>query len=194
MAFAAPLALAAGVIGGGISAVGQLEGGAATANAANYSAAVASNNAIIAKQNADYAEKAGLVQAQTQGLKSRAVGGKIRAAQGASGVDVNSGSNVDVREAQREAGLLDTETVLNNADLAAYGYRNQATSFDAQSKLDKLTAEQAPIGAAIGAAGSLLSSASSLGFKWSTMGSGGLGLGGGSGGTGLSLTNTGGLY
>lgn len=176
MAFAAPLALAAGVIGGGISAAGQLEQGQATANAANYQAAVSSNNAIIAKQNADYAEKAGLVQATTQGLKGRSVGGKIKAAQGASGVDVNSGSNVDVQQSQREAAQLDSETVLNNTELQAYGYRNQATSFDAQSKLDKLTAEQAPIGAAIGATGSLLSSASSLGFKWSTMGNSGGGL------------------
>lgn len=173
MAFIAPLALAVGVIGGGVSAVGQIAGGQATANAANYQAAVSSNNAIIARQNADYAEKAGLVQSQTQGLKSRAVGGRIKAAQGASGVDVNSGSNVDVQEAQREAGHLDSETVLNNAELSAYGYRNQATSFEAQSELDKLTAKQAPIGAAFGAAGSLLSSASSLGFKWSTMGGGG---------------------
>jgi hypothetical protein len=56
--------------------------------------------------------------------------------------------------------------VLNNAQLQAYGYRSQATSYQAQAGLDTATAEQAPIGAGLGAAGNLLSSASSIGTKW----------------------------
>jgi hypothetical protein len=191
VAFVAPLALAAGVLGAGVSAAGALEQGQASANAANYGAAIASNNAVIAKQNADYAEKAGRRQAETTGLKAAAIGGKVKASQAASGIDVNSGSNVDVQQSVREAGKIDTETVLNNSELAAYGYRNQETSFKSQAELDKATAEQAPIGAAIGATGSLLSSASGLGLKWSQLGPGGGSAGGGSG---LSLTNTGGLY
>lgn len=186
MAFAAPLALAAGVIGGGISAVGQLEAGQATANAASYRAEVAKNNAAIALQNATYAEQSGSAKATVQGMKGAAIGGKIKAGQGASGVDVNSGSAVAVRAAQREASLLDTETVLNNSQLEAYGYRTRATSETATAGLEKMTAEQAPIGAAIGAAGSLLSSASSLGYKWSTGGSG-FGAGGGSGRSTLDM-------
>lgn len=172
MAFAAPLALAAGVIGAGVSTAGALEGGAATANAASYRAQVARNNEQIAIQNATYAEQAGQAKATVQGQKGAQVAGKLKAGQGASGVDVNSGSNVAVRAAQREASKLDTETVLNNSELEAYGYRTRATSEEAQAGLEDLTAKQAPIGAEIGAAGSLLSSASSLGFKWSTGGSG----------------------
>lgn len=166
----ATMALVAGVAGAGISGVGAVEGGAAAANAANYRAQVASNNAIIAKQNADYAIEAGRAAATTQSLKGAARGGALKAGQGASGVDLNSGSAVDVRVSNKEANVLDTETVMNNAELQAYGYNAKATGFEAESKLDKLTAEQAPIGADIGAAGSLLSSASSLGFKWSGMG------------------------
>lgn len=172
MAFAAPLALAAGVIGGGISAAGQIEQGQATANAANYRAQVSKNNADIAIQNATYAEQAGQAKATTQGMKGALVAGKIKAGQGASGVDVNTGSNVAVQAGQREVSKLDTETVLNNSLLEAYGYRTRATSEESQAGLEQLTAEQAPIGAEIGAAGSLLSSASSLGYKWSAGGSG----------------------
>ncbi len=172
MAFAAPLALAAGVIGGGISAAGQLEAGQATANAANYRAQVAKNNALIAEQNATYAEQAGQAKGTVQSLKGAQIAGKIKAGQGASGVDVNSGSSVAVQAAAREASKLDTETVLNNSQLEAYGYRTRATSEEATAGLEELTAKQAPIGAEIGAAGSLLSSASSLGYKWSTGGSG----------------------
>jgi hypothetical protein len=51
----ATAALIAGVAGGAVSAGGQLYAGAAKAQAANYSAQVAANNATIAEQNADYA-------------------------------------------------------------------------------------------------------------------------------------------
>lgn len=169
MAIAAPLALAAGLGGAAASAAGALEGGAAQQNAANYQAAVASNNATIAEQNAAYATKAGLQQAATQSQKGAAIGGKIKAAQAASGVDVNSGSAVDVQQSQREVNKLDTDTVLNNAELKAYGYRTDATNFQAQAGLDEMQAEQAPIGAAFTATGDLLSGASSVGTKWATL-------------------------
>lgn len=168
----ATAALIAGGVGAAVSAGGAIEQGQATANAANYRAQVATNNATIAKQNADYAIEAGQVAAETQGLKGAAAGGALKAHQGASGVDINSGSAVDVRTSQREAAKLDAETVMNNAELQAYGYNAKATGFEAESQLDRLTADQAPIGAEIGATGSLLSSASSLGFKWSGMGAG----------------------
>lgn len=169
MAFA-PLALAAGIAGAGISAVGAVEQGQATANAATFSAEVAKNNALIADYNAQHAIQAGQTQAAGQSLKGAAAGGKIKAGQAASGIDVNSGSALNVQQSERETAKLDTETVLSNAKLQEYGYRSQETSFKAQSELDKLTAEQAPIGATIGAGGSLLSNASGLGFKWSTLG------------------------
>lgn len=161
----ATLALGAGVLGAGTSALGTLESGAATSNAASYAATVAANNAIIAQQNAKYASAAGEAQAQAVSLKGAATQGKIKTAQAASGVDVNSGSNVDVQKSQRELSQLDTETTLNNAELQAYGYRTQATNYQAQAGLETAEAEQAPIGAALAAGGGLLSSASSLGFN-----------------------------
>lgn len=168
MAFALPLALIAGGIGAGVSAVGAVEAGQATANAANYSAEVARNNATIANQNADYSIAAGQRKTADTSMKNAANIGRIKGAQAASGIDVNSGSAEDVQVGNRETGQLDSETVLNNSELQAYGYRSQSTGFTAQAGLDTMTAEQAPIGADIGAGGSLLSNASSLGFKWST--------------------------
>lgn len=170
MAFVAPLALAAGIAGAGISAAGTIEQGQATANAANYAAQVAQNNATIANQNATYATAAGQTQAANQSLKGAATAGRIKASQAASGIDVNTGSALNVQEGQREQSQLDTETVLNNAELQAYGYRSQATSYTAQSGLETEEAEQAPIGADIGAAGGFLSSASSVASKWSQLG------------------------
>ena len=162
------LALTAGIAGAGISGIGAVEAGQATANAASYSAEVARNNATIANQNADYSIAAGQRKTADTSMKNAANIGRIKGAQAASGIDVNSGSAEDVQVGNRETGQLDSETQLNNSELQAYGYRSQSTGFTAQAGLDTLTAEQAPIGADIGAGGSLLSNASSLGFKWST--------------------------
>lgn len=170
MAFVAPLALAAGVIGTGITAAGAIEQGQATANMANYQAVVASNNATIANQNANYAIQAGEAQAANTSQKGAAAMGKVKAAQAASGVDVNTGSAADVQQGERQTNQLDTETVLNNSELQAYGYRSAATSYTAQAGLEETEAEQAPIGADIGATGSVLSGISGVGLKWSSLG------------------------
>ncbi len=166
VAFLAPIAGILGAVGAGVSAVGSIEGGIAQGQSANYQAQVARNNAIIAEQNSVHAEQAGEEQAQEQSLKSAAMGGRIKAGQAANGVDVNSGSAVDVQTSDREEGKLDTENVFNNAQLQAYGYRTQATNYEATAGLDQTAADEAPIEGVLGATGGLLSNASSLGFKW----------------------------
>jgi hypothetical protein len=129
---------------------------------------VATNNAIIAEQNATYASDAGLASAAASSLKGAAASGKIKATQAASGIDVNTGSAVNVQASERETNVLNAETVLNNAELQAYGYRAKATSEEAQAGLEKEEAAQATTGADIAAAGNLLSSASSVGAKWNS--------------------------
>jgi hypothetical protein len=157
-----------GIVGAGTSAIGTIEQGEATSNAAAYSAQVAANNAVIAQQNATYAEAAGQQQAAATSLKDAAASGKVKAAQAASGIDVNTGSAVNVQASERETNVLNTETVLNNAELQAYGYRAAATGYEATAGLEKEEAEQAPIGAALSATSNLLSNASSIGLKWNS--------------------------
>lgn len=170
MAFVPALAIG----GAAISAIGAITGGIANKNNANYQATVAANNATIAQQNATYAEQAGSVAAENEGRKGAAALGKLKTTQAASGVNVNTGSAVDVQVGERETNQLNTETVMSNAELKAYGYRTQATGFQAESQLDTAKADQAIPGAALSAAGGLLGSASSLGGKWSgTPGTGG---------------------
>lgn len=112
-------------------------GGVSAAESANYQAQVAKNNAVIATNNAKYAASAGASQAEQEGLKNAQKLAGLRATQGALGVDTNSGSAADVQTSQRELGGLDQATVSNNAALEVYGYKTQAQSFRAQSKLDE---------------------------------------------------------
>ncbi len=166
MAVAAPVMIGMAVAGAGMKAVGTLTQGAAAQNAANYQAQVARNNATIARQQAEYSTAAGMTQAETASRKSAAIGGKIKTAQAASGIDVNTGSAVDVQVGQRMTGQLDTETTLNNALLQAYGYRAKATEYEAEADLSEMKGKSAKIGSYFEAAGNLLSDASSIGGKF----------------------------
>ncbi len=177
MAFlaAAPVLAGLGIAGAGISAIGTISGGIANRNAASYQAAIANNNKIIAEQNAVRAEQAGNVQAEATSRKGAAQVAGIKVGQAASGLNVNKGTPVEVQAGQRETNQLDTETVLNNAQLHAYGYRTQATNFEAESKLDKAKADAAVPASVLSAGGGLLSSASSIGMKWNGPSSAGSG-------------------
>jgi hypothetical protein len=173
MAFAAPLALAAGIIGTGVTAAGKVYEGLATANAAKFSAEVARNNAALAQVNADRAIDAGQQQAETESRKNAARVAGIKTAQAASGIDVNTGSAADVQAGERMTGQLDAETVLNNAQWTSFGYRSQATNFQNEASLDESKATSAQIGGDLGAFGSVLGNASSLGLKWAQLGNSG---------------------
>lgn len=165
MAFA-PIAAAAAIGGAAISAYGSIRAGQATKAANNYKAAVAENNRIAAERQGEYALQSGAAQAHTQALKGRAIGGRIKAGQAASGVDVNSGSAVDVQEAQREQSQLDVETVLNNADLANYGYKVKGENFRSEAGLLRAAGDEAETAGYLKGAGTMLSAVGSLGGKW----------------------------
>jgi hypothetical protein len=167
VAFVAAAAPFLAMAGAGVSAAGTIAGGIASQNASNYQAAVANNNSIVAQQNAVHAEQAGEVSAENQSLKGAAEGGKVKVAQAANGVNVNSGSALDVQVGERETNQLNTETVFQNDLMQAYGYRVQSENFQSEAALDKAKADEAVPAAVLSATGSLLSSASGIGGKWS---------------------------
>ncbi|MEI6282426.1 MAG: hypothetical protein WCP82_06890 [Alphaproteobacteria bacterium] len=155
------------------AAQGTLIQGQAQNDASQYQAQVARNNAQIANDNADYVLRAGETDMATQNLKGRAHLGAVKAAQAANGVDVNTGSAVDVRAGEATGARQDVLTTQNNAILKAYGYRSQAANDLAQAGLDERTGAAALKGAQISASGSglaqagtLLSGVSSLASKW----------------------------
>lgn len=154
------------VAGAGITAAGKYSQGQATANNAAYQAQVAANNAKIAKQNEELEVESGEISAANSEMKTRARVGATLAGQGASGVDVNSGSFVGVRAGEAELGELDALTIRSNAARRAYGYAVQATQDTAQSGLLETESAQAKKAAPWTAAASLLSSASSIGPKY----------------------------
>jgi hypothetical protein len=155
-----------GAVGAGVQAIGGIAGGQAQAAEANYKAQVAQNNAIIAQQNANYATAAGTTQTFNVGQQEREKAGKITTGLAASGLDVNTGSAARVRASQAEISQEAEEQTTANAALTAYGYRTQATGYQAESTLEKQAAKEAVPAAILGAGGTLLSNAGNIGFKF----------------------------
>lgn len=131
----ASLAIAATLASTAVGAAGQIGQSRANAAAAGYNAKVAAQNAQLATQNANYVGAQGEQNVAAEGAKTRAGEGAITASQGASGVKLNSGSSVDVRESAAKIGMLNALNVRSQAARQAYGYQTQAVSDTAQSQL-----------------------------------------------------------
>lgn len=158
--------LVAGAAGAGVSAFGASQTADANAASYNYKSVVASNNAIIAQRNADAATDAGGVAGQVNDLKTKNLVGNQLVAQASNGLDVGSGTNVNVRQSAEELGHLDTLTILNNAAKNSAGFKAQGMNFTAEAGLDKAAAANAESAGEINVATSLLGGASSVAGKW----------------------------
>ena len=148
-------------VSAGAQGIGDLVEGFAGGRAADFQAQIARRNAEISQQNARGAREAGQVQALNSMLRTRAIVGQTKAAQAASGIDVNSGSAVDVQASERMLGMLDALTIRSNAARAAYGYEAEAGGYAARAKMLKQGGKMARIGGLMNASGTILEGATS---------------------------------
>ena len=162
----AAVSIGSSIAGAGVSAFGAKTSADANAAAYTYKAQVAANNAQIAEANATQAIQTGATQGMNNDLKTRSTVGTQLVTQAANGLDVNSGSNVDVRQSALDLGHLDTLTIINNAAKKAVGYKNQANQFTAEGQLDTMAASNAETAGDIDVAKSLIGGASSVSDKW----------------------------
>jgi hypothetical protein len=149
-------------IAGGAQLAGSVMGGISNQNAANAQSQIAANNATIAASNAHRASMAGNAQAEQQGLKARYQVGSTKAIQGASGIDVNTGSAAAVRGSEARIGMLDALNIRSKAAQQAYGYQLQGQQDIEQSKLDRAQAKAAIPEAIIGSVGGAAKTGSSM--------------------------------
>lgn len=157
--------------------VQQLQSAAA---ASAYQAQVADNNAALATQDSKLITESGEVATTNEGLKTRAQVGSQKAQQGASGIDVNSGSAADVRAGTAAVGMLDALTIRSNASKAFYAKEVEANSDTAQAGLLRMESQSDLQGASLAeqgvglaedsgdlaATGTLLSGVSTVGTSY----------------------------
>lgn len=182
MCFVTGAAIAGGVasvLGTGLSMFGQIRAGEAGAEAARTRGAIAQRDAIIAEQNAEYATAVGSRRASDISMRNAARGARIKATQAANGIDVNTGSAVDVQVSDREMGILDAETAMANATAEAYGYKAGADTRRARSQIDYSTAGEYEKAGYLGAFGTLLSNVGRLPGMFGGKGGGEVSGGGG---------------
>ncbi len=153
-------------VGGIVGAVGALNSGSANSDSAMYQAAVARNNSTVAEQNAQYALEAGKRQESAQRQKTAQMIGAQRANMAANGIDIGSGSALNLQADSRLVGEMDALTIRNNAERQAYNYRVQAGDFTANSGLLTQQASNARRAGNTNAFTSIVGGASSVADKW----------------------------
>lgn len=155
----ATASLAATVGSGVLAAGGAIKQGRAQKAQDNYQAAVDRNNATIAGWQADDAQRRGHIEEQRQRLATSRLAGAQRAGMASNGVEITSGSPLDVLTDTAMLGELDALTIRSNAEREAYGARVQGSNLMAQSSLTRMAGRNAQTAGYISAAGSLLSTA-----------------------------------
>ena len=140
-----------------VSAAGAAYSGVASAQAANYQAQVAKQNAELAREKAKMAAESGAEEEEKLALTSQQQQGRIRAAFGASGVDVNTGSHALVEAGQSEMAETDQQLNREKTMRSIWGYNVEATSMENQAELYSKEATDKLVGGGLSAGGSLLS-------------------------------------
>ncbi len=126
---------------------------------ADYNAAIDRNNAIAANYQAQSAIEKGEVDEKQSRLQTKRLAGQQTAALAANGIQLGSGSAADVLADTAEQGELDAQTTAHNAQLAAWGYKNQADNYNAQAVGTEAAGRS-------NATGSLLSGIGTVADKW----------------------------
>ncbi len=158
--------IGASLAGGLLSAYGANKQGEAQQQMYNYRAQVAKINADIDRQNSAWALTKGQAEEQQYGMKAAQQRGAIRVAQGASGLDVNSGSNAAVQQSQEKIKNIDMSTIRANAAKVAYDYRTKAVMDENQASLDIMAGQNAKQAGEINAMSSILGTVGTVSSKW----------------------------
>lgn len=149
-----------------LSAFGASRAGEAQSQMYQYQAGISQLKQKIDLQNRDYALAVGETEASRYGMQARQRMGAIRAGEGASGIDVGSGSKAEVQEGQQTVTDIDMAQIRNNAARRAYGFEVEATSDAAEAGLYTRAASDASKAGKIKALGSLISGTASVADKW----------------------------
>jgi hypothetical protein len=150
------------VISGVVGFMGSMADARAAQQQADFNAAVARNNEILANRAADDAILRGEAAAAKQGLQTRQFKARQRTALAASGIQVDEGTALDLSLDVGSVGREEEAIIRRNAEREALGFRTQGMNFAASATLAELKGEQAQRAAGFSALGSLLTIGSSF--------------------------------
>lgn len=168
----AALGIVAGLVGTAVSAAGAIQQGNAASAQAEYTQMVSNNNAVLAERAAEDARKRGEIAEDEHRRKTSALQSRQRTVMAANGLDVSSGSPLDILADTAQMGELDALTIRGNARRESLGYEAQGMNFKAEGELARARGESAKTAGMIGAAGAVVSGVGGVADKWYRMDSG----------------------
>lgn len=146
------------------STAGAYKTAAGQKAALKYQANVAANNAEMADAQAQAAIVAGQREEQAVRLKTASTLADQKAIAAANGVDIGSGSPLELMASTKIFGEDDALTVRDNANRTAWAYRQQGRGFRNEAAMDRSAAGS--ISPWMSAGTSLLTSAGAVSDKW----------------------------
>ena len=99
-------------------------------------------NAKLMDFRAKESERMGEKQAQQRAMQIKKLQGRQRAVAAAQGVEVHSGSALDVQTETAGLGALDIATIRNNAWREAWGYKVEGTNLRSSANMTRIAAKQ----------------------------------------------------
>ena len=137
---AASAALIATVVGAAASVGGQIMQAQASSRAAEYQAQVARNNAeiarsnqVVSENNARATEAAGAARADQEAMATREMIGKQRVSAAASGLDISSGTPLDITAGTAGMGMWSGLNIRDETNRRAAAQRQQGANYGAQA-------------------------------------------------------------
>lgn len=179
--------IATTVIGGALTAVGQIQSANAAQASADYQAAVLRNNEIIANQNAADAIARGQQEEQFQRLEKAAKIARVRVAFAGQGQVVDEGSALDLTDTTAAIEEFKALQIRNAALREASGFEAIAENFAADAELATFKGGAVKASLPFELAGTILGTAKDSFAKFRTVKNSGL-IGGSGGGGRVQLT------
>lgn len=140
----------------------QRKSATAATRQADFEATFLEQNATLADQQAEDALVRGQNAQYKQAAQTRGLIGSQRAAAAASGVDVGSGSALELQLDSAGMGEIDRTEIKNNAMLEAWGYQAQAVDYRNRAKLTRYAGKNTAAGLKAASYSTLLTGASEV--------------------------------
>lgn len=136
---------------------------------ADYSASVSEQNAKIREQQAIDAQNIGADNASAARQRWQRANATLRAVAGSGGVNPDTGTFGDLQDQNTITGETDMQTVLNNAQREAWGFKAEATNFRNDASLSRFKGKSAMYNGMLKAGTTLVTG---LGNAYGSFGSG----------------------
>lgn len=156
--------LTASAVGAGSSAIGAYYSAASQKSQLRFQAQMAELNAAQAEKAAQQTLRAGQFEEQATRMRTAQLKSTQRASMAANGIDLGSGSALQVLTSTDYMGEVDANTVAANAVRAAWGQRLDAVNMQNDALMARATASG--INPGMAATSSLLGSAGQLAGQW----------------------------